>query len=137
MTYKPHPYDVIWAKRVLSAVTEGGTLTLPAANLTYRVSHANKILTLLNVEQLFVYESLLTHLKTVAVYAFLDYKVIERSDISAAAMLFEEHMENCPICSDPTDICAVGQHLLNIFYEAVIAEIIAERRDPNDGRKKA
>jgi hypothetical protein len=75
--YQPRQLDVEWARSAVSLITDGGLLIFPQANLRYRVDHQHKVLTLINIDQLRMFDSFITHLQTISTFSVIDYAVIE------------------------------------------------------------
>lgn len=121
--YEPREQDVLWAKRMMSLLTENGVLVYPSTGLRYVVSHKAKMLKLENYDQLLMPESLTVHLRTVAVFKAIGYKVIMQDDLAEAAYNFETHQQLCSICRTDdvkTSLCHIGLYLMDMFYQVLI-----------------
>lgn len=127
--YTPTIHDIRWAYTMLVILSEGGVLQYASIPLSYRVSHTNRTLTLLNPELLSTPRGMLTHLRTIAVYKPTGYTVVECSnDVVTAVHQFEFHTDTCKECDrEAGDVCPVGENLLYIFYRALVASCNDER----------
>jgi len=129
--YTPRDQDILWAKWVLSMLREDALLIYPATNLHYRISHKAKMLVLENLDQLLLPDSLVVHLRTVAVFGALGYKVVLHDELAEAVLAFETHQGTCSICQTDdikTSLCRVGLGLIETFYRVLVAEIAKEQK---------
>lgn len=135
--YIPTQEDIRWIRNVLAMVNEGGELMMPDAGLRYRISHKNKTFTLLNPEQLAHPFALRTHLQHIYVVAFVDYK-IDEDEVTRAAMLCDQHLTGCPICSiEGPVICPQGLYLLDFVYASLIKSVQESGRAQERARHEA
>lgn len=73
--YDPTEADITWAKRTMQLMNQGGVLAMPDSGLIYRVDHHQKKMMLQNPDQLLIFESYVTHVQTVLVFAQIGYEV--------------------------------------------------------------
>lgn len=127
--YTPTVHDVRWAHTMLLMLSEGGVLQYGTIPLSYRVSHKNQTLTLLNPELLRLAAGMVLHLRTKATFKAAEYKVVETgSDLTTASHQFEFHTDTCPECNrDKQMVCPIGEELLHRFFQALVDTCRAER----------
>jgi len=76
--YVPTDVDIKWAQNMIDGTPDGGTLRFQSAQLTYRVDHARRTLTLQNPERLTThFNSFVAHQQTVVVFKEIGYTVEE------------------------------------------------------------
>lgn len=75
--YKPTSIDIEWAQATMRLLHEGAMLVFPDAQLQYKVSHLQKALVLMTVDQLNRFDSFVVHLQTISTFHAIGYEVLE------------------------------------------------------------
>lgn len=87
MSYEPRPVDIQWARDMVYRLKDGGMMGYPATRLSYQVNKTDKVITLVNPDQLKDPESLDIHLKTIDTFKVIGYTVVQASPVTEVVSL--------------------------------------------------
>jgi hypothetical protein len=80
LQFKPRDIDIMWARQMVATLKEGGTMMYPATELVYQIHHSTRTIVLMNPDQLIYVQSLIVHLRTVATFEVINWKVIQKEE---------------------------------------------------------
>ena len=76
--YQPDEDDIMWARRILNTVKDGGILVFPTTKLIYLINHREKTLLLENPHILADEFSASVHRRSIKVFRLIGYMVLVR-----------------------------------------------------------